>query len=259
MRQTTDEPPRRKRLDLAKVLVLLPNILTLGNVYCGFWSIVVTATSPRDQLSVAAAAVLLGGVLDLFDGRLARLTHTQSRFGMELDSLADLVTFGVAPALLLYRGFLESAGMVGLTMAFLFVAAVVIRLARFNALASDESAGTAFVGLPSPVAAGTVCSLLLAMNLGEAPSPWAGAALIGVLAALMVSTVPYRSIKEVRWSPKTVLPLAAAVAVPIAASILVSWPSSLALMFLGMVTLGPAEMLFSGSFSTPAPNRLRNF
>jgi len=190
---------------------LLPSAFTIGNMLLGFYAIV---RAYRGDFKEAAVMVMIAGVLDGLDGRIARLTGTDSEFGKEYDSLADVFTFGVAPALLSYFWGLDEHGRLGWLIPLFFLVCTATRLARFNVQAKVVDSRY-FVGLPSPAAAGGVVSALF-----FAPSddwkPWAAAGLAGtlvILGSLMVSTFRYRSFKKInlrqRWSYRIMLPVAA--------------------------------------------------
>ncbi len=190
---------------------LLPSAFTIGNMLLGFYAIV---RAYRGDFRDAAVMVMVAGVLDGLDGRIARLTGTDSEFGKEYDSLADVFTFGVAPALLSYFWGLQEHGRLGWLIPLFFLVCTATRLARFNVQTKIVDSRY-FVGLPSPAAAGGVVSVLF-----FAPSddwkPWAAAVLAGtlvILGTLMVSTFRYRSFKKInlrqRWSYRIVLPVAA--------------------------------------------------
>ncbi len=139
-------PPRRR--PLRRGIVILPSAFTLGNLFLGIWSII---TASRGAYSTAGWMIVGAAIMDLMDGRIARLTATGSAFGEELDSFADAISFGVAPALIAYFAFLQQGGEWAWVLSFLYIVAAVFRLARFNI----EQAGTAkstFHGLPSPTA-----------------------------------------------------------------------------------------------------------
>lgn len=189
-------------------LFVLPSIFTVSSIFCGVLSIVLStraegATANHDFF-MAAMAIFFGMFFDGFDGRVARLTKTQSEFGVQLDSLADVVTFGVAPAMLLYSWALKPLELTGIFVASLFVICGALRLARFNVMASkSESAGKYFLGLPIPIAAAIIFSLVIAATRGETPLVIpAGAAvvLVLVLSYLMVSNIRFHSLKEMRFS-----------------------------------------------------------
>jgi CDP-diacylglycerol---serine O-phosphatidyltransferase len=174
---------------------ILPSLFTTGNLFLGFWSIVKTLDG-----RFAEAAPLIGGavILDMLDGRIARLTNTQSEFGAQYDSLADAVSFGVAPAMLAYGWALHMVPRAGWPAAFLFLACGVLRLARFN-VQRNVVDGRFFVGLPIPAGAAQLAAIVFV--LPEPPTErWeavAMLALVVVVAFLMVSTFRYRSFKGV--------------------------------------------------------------
>jgi CDP-diacylglycerol---serine O-phosphatidyltransferase len=182
-------PPRRFRRGAA----ILPSLFTTGNLFLGFWAIIKTLEGRYVE-----AAPLIGGaiVLDMLDGRIARLTGTSSEFGGELDSLADVISFGVAPALLAYRWSFGAIPRVGWLAAFFFLVCGALRLARFNVQSHSDT--RYFVGLPIPAAAGQVATLafIAPEPVLEKPHAFALVALVGLLGLLMVSTVRYRSFKS---------------------------------------------------------------
>lgn len=214
-----------------KWLYILPNLFTLASILCGFYSMSLSASGQGPEaLFGAALAILFGMLLDGLDGRVARLTRTQSAFGMQLDSLADVITFGAAPALLVWKWGLHALGPVGILLSFLYVACGALRLARFNVLEmrGAKGASTYFVGLPIPLAAGVLVSLVLAHNrtYGDAAVPALPVAvLVALLSYLMVSNVRYRTFKQLRLSRRNAAILAflltsiAALAVQIRASV----------------------------------------
>src|SRR5271154_2210062 len=124
---------------LRKALFVLPNLFTVSSIFCGFYALALCAGDPPGRYYQAGLAILFAIFFDAFDGRVARLTKTQSEFGMQLDSLADVVSFGAAPALLLYKWTLQPLGFWGLFLAFLFTACGALRLARFNLLANRHA------------------------------------------------------------------------------------------------------------------------
>lgn len=186
---------RRVRRDRGKGVYLLPNILTSVSLFAGFYSLVSTLNG---QLSRAAWAIILALLFDNLDGRMARATRSTSRFGLEYDSLADLISFGVAPAVLLYLWALKPFGKLGWLAAFLYLSSAALRLARFN-VQVDSVESKRFVGLPSPAAGCAVATLFLFYNSlgrGEPVHSAAILVLVFLLAFLMVSNVKYRSFKE---------------------------------------------------------------
>ena len=181
---------------LGMYIYILPNLMTVANLFCGFISIIFSIQS---EFKSAAIAVVIAAVFDQLDGRLARLTHATSKFGAELDSLCDLVSFGLAPALLMYLWALNPYGRVGMMASFLFVACGALRLARFNVQVGVVEKNY-FQGLPIPMAAGILTSSYLAFDeLEWSPDFWRGwllFAMVVVMAFVMVSNFRYRSFKD---------------------------------------------------------------
>lgn len=178
-------------------IYLLPNLFTTGALFAGFYAIV---QAMNGRFENAAVAILIAMVLDGLDGRVARLTHTQSAFGAEFDSLSDMVSFGVAPALVVYEFALQGMGKFGWIAAFVYCAGAALRLARFNTQLEAPTDKRFFQGLPSPAAAALVASFVWVMVEYEVPGPnarWAAAfiALFGGLT--MVSNFKYYSGKEI--------------------------------------------------------------
>lgn len=175
-------------------MVMLPNGLTLGSLFCGVYAIV---SASRGEFDLAVRLILIGGVADALDGRVARATNSGSRFGEELDSLVDAVTFGLAPALLLYFAVLRHEGW-DWVLVFLFAACAVMRLARFN-IEQAGHAKTYFRGLPSPAAGGLLASyywfsqtpIYQQTVIGDLPWHTVVRFLMAGLAFLMISNVPY--------------------------------------------------------------------
>src|SRR4051812_45355900 len=159
---------KRRRLDLKKTLFLLPNMITLSSIFCGFDSMRVSASATHeDDYYLAALLIVFAMFFDMLDGRVARATKTQSAFGLQIDSLADVLSFGAAPAMLVYKWTLHRLDTgrvpVGLVVAFVFVACAAIRLARFNVIAmSEQKPSKNFVGLPTPAGAGILVSIIVA-------------------------------------------------------------------------------------------------
>ena len=183
-------------------MFLLPSLFTVGNLFCGYACIV---HAMRGDLAVAAPFIGIAFVLDALDGRIARLTNTTSRFGLELDSLADVVSFGLAPAILAYAWGLSELARVGWASGFIFLTAAAMRLARFNIQSATHVDKAYFVGMPTPAAAAVVAATVFAWPYPLAGYPQAGAAVAVVLvpAALMVSTIRFRSFKTINfgWGP----------------------------------------------------------
>jgi len=231
-RREHGEPPRG--------LFLLPHLVTTAGLFFGFYAIV---QAFNDKPDLAALGIVLASICDAFDGRLARLTRSTSRFGLEYDSIADTVSFGVAPAMLAFSaGNLQVLGRTGWVMAFLFTACAALRLARFN-VAAGRYRGR-FEGLPSPAAAGMVATTV--WFVGEfglefsVPSGLiaAGTAILGLL---MVTAIPYRSFKEIdlRHSYGTVVLMVFAVA------LIINEPSvTLFVLSLAYCVSGPVEWVW---------------
>jgi CDP-diacylglycerol--serine O-phosphatidyltransferase len=201
-------------VDFRKTYYILPNLFTLSSVFCGFISISLsTAGQAGGDLYQAALAICFGFFFDTADGRVARLTKTQTDLGRDLDSLADAVTFGVAPGILVYKWGLTSFGRTGIFVAGLYVCAGTMRLARFNVLSRREDAagakkpGKYTLGLTIPAAASVlVLMVIVAHNAGPYRRISEGlvAAVVLVLSYLMVSRIRFRSFKDVRLTKKTV-------------------------------------------------------
>jgi CDP-diacylglycerol--serine O-phosphatidyltransferase len=175
---------------------LLPSLFTMGNMFCGYACVVYAM---RGDFESAAPFIGVAIVLDMLDGRIARLTGTASDFGVELDSLADVISFGVAPAILAFAWGLSPLGRLGSTTGFLVVSAAALRLARFNIQSAGGGDKRYFVGMPSPAAAGIIASTVYVYPYGIYDYRAALPILLVVLvpALLMVSTVRFRSFKTI--------------------------------------------------------------
>jgi CDP-diacylglycerol--serine O-phosphatidyltransferase len=242
-------PPRRRgrrrrvRSGPPRGFYLLPHLITTANLSFGFYAIV-QAFAGRHDLS--ALGIILAGVCDALDGRVARFAHTTSRFGVEYDTIADTVSFGVAPAMLAFSaGNLQVLGRPGWVMAFLFTVCAALRLARFNV--SPARYRGRFEGMPSPAAAGVVASTqwfvsFLRENGVHVSAPEIVVALgVVLLGLLMVSPIPYRSFKELdlRHSYGTL------VLVVIALLFIIQVPSvTLFTIAIAYVVAGPTEWLW---------------
>ena len=190
---------REKR---SRSIFLLPSLLTTGNLFCGFLALLLTV---QGRYAEAAISVFVAMVMDLLDGRVARLMKATSQFGVEYDSLADVVSFGVAPAFLMYSFALAQLGRPAWFAAFLFVICGALRLARFNVF-TGVSDKRFFTGLSIPAAAGVLCSSIVFLNsLGPEPPRAALAAMAAgtyLIALLMVSTFKYWSFKDIGWAQR---------------------------------------------------------
>lgn len=180
-------------------IYLLPNLLTTSALFAGFYAIV---AAMKGLFDTAAIAILIAMIADSLDGRVARLTNTQSAFGAEYDSLSDLASFGLAPALVMYSWSLFHLGKLGWLAAFLYVAATALRLARFNTQVSDK---VYFQGIPCPAPAGLLASLVWVgstYNVSGVSLAIPVAVLMLILAGLMVSSVRYYSFKQIDFKGK---------------------------------------------------------
>jgi CDP-diacylglycerol--serine O-phosphatidyltransferase len=193
-----------------KGFYLIPSLFTVANIFCGFMSII---ASSRDQFERAAIFILIAILADVLDGRIARLTGTVTQFGEEFDSLADVTSFGVAPALLAFQWGLWEVPRVGMAVAFLFLVAGSIRLARFSSTVHES---LDFTGLPIPAGAGSI-SMLVLSSPSPVTRPWfipVVVAFVLGLALLMVSNLPYPSYKAVnlrrKWPAPTLFLIALA-------------------------------------------------
>ena len=205
MDENHDPIPARPR---GRGIYLLPNLFTTGGLFAGFFAIIAAS---QGRFEAACIAIFVAGVLDGVDGRVARLTNTQSEFGVQYDSLADLISFGMAPALVMYHWALMSMKLDGATMgklgwlaAFLYAACAALRLARFNSQVGVVDKRW-FIGLASPAAAGLMASFVWTMHdLGLQGPDLRHAALAVTVAAglLMVSRIRYNSFKGSGSGPK---------------------------------------------------------
>ncbi|MEK6583418.1 MAG: CDP-diacylglycerol--serine O-phosphatidyltransferase [Nitrospirota bacterium] len=202
---------------------IIPSVLTAANLFCGFYSIV--AVFKSDYVT-AAIAILIAMLFDGFDGKVARLTNSTSRFGVEFDSLSDLVSFGVAPGLLIYTWALNGYGKIGWLAVFLFIVCGAMRLARFNVRSSGSSDNRYFLGLPIPAAAGLIVTTVIfdhhILEMGKELRPIVVLIMTYLLAYLMVSTIRYRSFKDVHLGEKK--PLSALVAAVLILIVIVAEP-----------------------------------
>jgi CDP-diacylglycerol--serine O-phosphatidyltransferase len=216
-------PPGRMGGLRRRGIYLLPNLFTTGVLFCGFFAIV---QAMNGRFETGAMAIFVAMVLDGMDGRVARWTNTQSEFGAQYDSIADMVAFGAAPGLVGYIWVLKDLGTLGWIGAFIYCAGAGIRLARFNAnIAVVDS--RYFQGLPSPSGAAVMTGLVwFLVDFGIRPTDWIALVVwfVAVFAGVtMVSNVPFWSFKEVNWRKR--VPLWVILACVIAISIVASRPS----------------------------------
>lgn len=190
-------PFRRRpaRVQLRRGVHLLPSLLTTGNLFTGYVSII---QSIRGEYETAALLIGIAALLDALDGRVARLTGTSSAFGKEFDSLADVISFGMAPAILAWSWALSDFGRMGWAVSFLFVVCNALRLARFNVQSSTKMDKRYFVGMPVPPAACTIaaCAFIHPQRLDDEILKVLILVLVVALALLMVSKMRYRSFKD---------------------------------------------------------------
>lgn len=189
------ERPKRRGI------YLLPNLFTTINLLAGFYAII---AGMQGEFTLAATAIFVAMVMDTLDGRVARLTNTQTAFGAQYDSLADIVAFGLAPALIAYSWLMVDLGKFGWSISFLYVATAALRLARFN-----TQLGTVdrryFVGLPSPAAAGMIASFIGLVHILNLEGTFVGILLAGLMilvSVLMVSNIYFYSFKDVDFRGK---------------------------------------------------------
>lgn len=246
----------RKGMNLRRTLFLLPSLFTLSSIFCGFYAILLCLDSPQPEAFYRASLLIVFAMFfDMIDGRVARLTKTQSAFGVQIDSLADLVSFGVAPAVLVYQWSLRPLGVGGLIVAFAFVACGAIRLARFNVLAmgaqgAPKKPGKYIVGLPIPGAAGVLVSLVVANHTIDGAlhrAPGALVAIVLTLAFFMVSTVRFRSFKELKWGWRTFTLVGFALSASAAVALRFHPSFALVSLLVCYLALGVAETLFNVS------------
>ena len=184
-----------KQLRVRGVYLLLPNLFTIGAMFAGFYA---TVAAIKGYHEVAAVAIFMALIMDGLDGRIARLLHAQSEFGVQLDSLSDMVSFGIAPALVMYTWSLNVVGKLGWLAAFIYAVCTALRLARFNVQVKKIDK-LYFQGLPTPSAAALVASTVLVCGVyhiaGETIAVPLGIAAV-LLGLLKVSTIRYRSFKD---------------------------------------------------------------
>ena len=208
-------------------IYILPNLFTTAALFAGFYAIVQAMNLNFDQ---AAIAIFVAMVLDSLDGRVARLTKTQSAFGAEFDSLADMVSFGAAPALVIYEWTLKGMGKLGWIAAFLYCACAALRLARFNVML-DVADKRWFTGMPSPAAAALVAGFVWIVDdyaIDPAGLKWWAWTITAFAGLTMVSNVKYYSFKTINLKKS----------VPFVAVILIA-------LFLALLSYQPPHVLFA--------------
>lgn len=235
------------RRERRRGIYLLPNLFTTGALFAGFYAVV---AGMHGRFESAAVAIFVAMVLDGLDGRVARLTNTQSKFGAEYDSLADMVSFGVAPALVMFSWALGDLGKFGWAVAFIYVACAALRLARFNTQI-DIADKNFFSGLASPAAAAVVAGTVWAFSQGgwvgrELPAalPFVAGGLMAAIGFLMISSVKYRSFKGIDLRGR--VPFVVLFLIVLAYGLIMLDPARVLLAgFLLYALSGPAEMVMS--------------
>lgn len=234
-----EEQPMKKQ---SRGIYLLPNLFTTAALFAGFYSVV---AAMKGFFDVAATAVFVAMILDMLDGRVARMTNTQTAFGAQYDSLSDMLAFGVTPALIVYSWSLSHLGKLGWLAAFFYTACSALRLARFNTQSVDVDKRY-FQGLPSPAAAGVIAGtvwlgyeydvqgLLIAIPVSL---------ITIVVAALMVSTIRYHSFKKIDFKGKVPF-VVLLIPLLILVGVAVSPPQMLFAIFIIYATSGPVMTLF---------------
>ena len=237
MKKTNRSKKQRSR----RGIYILPNIFTSLNLFCGFYAVI---SSIDGKFIAASTAIIIGVLFDIMDGKIARATNTTSKFGIEYDSLSDLISFGLAPGIMIYLWALKPLGRIGWLGAFLFMACGALRLARFNSQLGHVSSDR-FVGLPIPAGAGMAATTVLffhKFDLAGKIHPIFILVLLYVLSFLMVSTIKYDSFKKPEVFRKMNFNVLVAI---ILILIFIAAQPSIALFFLGLtyVSSGPFNTL----------------
>ncbi|PIQ96365.1 MAG: CDP-diacylglycerol--serine O-phosphatidyltransferase [Nitrospinae bacterium CG11_big_fil_rev_8_21_14_0_20_56_8] len=236
-------------------IYILPSLFTTGNVFCGFYAFIAVM---NERYHVAAWAIVVAIIFDILDGRVARLTRTTSAFGVQYDSLADIVSFGMAPAFLAYSWVLKPFGRLGWMAAFLFLLCGALRLARFNVTQPDVR-GDQFIGLPIPAAAAVIASIVIAFEdlFASRLNPAIMVVVVYLLAFLMVSNIRYPALKKIEFKKRVsfmrflfvILGIYVFATIPRVAVFLVS--------FIYAIT-GPIKLLLPGGHREDAPEAVSN-
>ncbi|MBU0721157.1 CDP-diacylglycerol--serine O-phosphatidyltransferase [bacterium] len=225
----------------ANLVYILPNIFTSASIFSGVLSII---SAVNGEFSKAAWLILLALIFDGLDGRVARLTNTCSRFGVEFDSLADIVSFGVAPSILMYLFIGNDFGRLGIAASALFVIFGAIRLARFNVMTS-KAEPSVFIGVPIPTAAVFISLLVLLFQKYGFKADY-GAVIIAlsiIVSLLMVSNIRYPSFKKLDYSPKHVMKLF--IVILFMSLLIFMFPiEGFSLLFIVYILYGPIRALF---------------
>jgi CDP-diacylglycerol---serine O-phosphatidyltransferase len=237
--------------NLRKGVFIIPSLLTIGNIFFGFYAMI---SSLDEKYYHAALAIVAALILDGLDGTIARLTKTESQFGLNLDSLADIISFGVSPAILVHTAFLYSFGRLGWGVSFLYLTCGAIRLARFNTQAAKpiNQGHKFFVGLPIPAAASFVATLVMFLEgkTDHALLPSITLVLTIFVGFLMISTLKYRSFKEIDFKKKRSIKILFIIAIGI--TIIVSLPQKIPFILIMAYIVSPFVF-------TPLNKLLQNF
>jgi len=244
--KSTDVKPPDSSSVRRKGIYFLPNLLTTGALFAGFYSILL---SFGGQYESAVIALFVAMLFDGLDGRVARLTNTQSDFGVQYDSLSDMVSFGVAPAIVSYGWGVDALGQIGFACVFLYASCAALRLARFNVAVSNSSSSD-FTGLPSPVAAALIAGFIWSTSALTSSLwlPLFGALITGLSGLLMVSNFRYPSFKD--FDMKGRVPFFNIFLMVVTLIIITIDPANvLFLMALTYSAIGPARILIKLAFN----------
>jgi CDP-diacylglycerol--serine O-phosphatidyltransferase len=230
---------RPQRINIFPARSLAPNILTVLALCAGMTSIRLALS---EKWELAVGAIMVAGIFDMLDGRIARLVKGTSKFGAELDSLSDVISFGVAPAVLVYLWTLNSLGGIGWVLALAFAVCCALRLARFNVMAAEGVTPSIdyFIGVPAPVAAGlALWPLVLSFQFDSAffRTPVLTGVMVAAVAFLMVSQLPTFSFKRLRVKREHVLPTLIVVAALAASLSVYTWGTISVISFLYVVSI----------------------
>lgn len=231
----------KSNVGIRRGIYLLPNLFTVGAMFAGFYAIV---ASTHDHFQVSAIAIFIAMLLDGLDGRVARLTQTQSEFGAQMDNMSDMICFGVTPALVLYEWSLFGVGKVGWLVAFIYTVCTALRLARFLSMDDHEDKRYSR-GLTTTMAAGFIASLLWFCTKHHISGDSIKSLVLGVtllVALLKVSTIPYRSFKD--FDARDKIPFITIVIIVLALAFVALDPQDVFLAVFGLYVLsGPAMFL----------------
>jgi CDP-diacylglycerol--serine O-phosphatidyltransferase len=238
----TDSKKKDPILPRSRGIYLLPNLFTVGVLFAAFYAIVAASNL---HFEASAIAIFVGMLLDSLDGRIARLTHTQTEFGAQMDSLSDMVCFGITPSLVFYSWNLNTLGKVGWLAAFFYTVCTALRLARFNSQSQSENKRY-FQGLSTTAAAGCVAGYLwvcIEFSLTGPVITWIGLVMMILLGLFKVSTIRYRSFKDIDLrGPVSFIAIITAVLVFVFISF--NPPITLFVIFLVYVLSGPLSTLW---------------